>query len=89
MQLNFLTEVVGTWLTWQRSELMLYLLLRMLGIRPSTVCLLEWLMLYSLMLLSLIRYATVIDVDSVVFGPMMVRFLGQYSFDPFSFDVSR
>ena len=55
MQQSFPIEVVVTWSIWQRSELMLYPLLKMLDIQLSTGCQLEWLMSYFLTLLSLIR----------------------------------
>ena len=42
MQWNFLIEVVETWLTWQRSVLMLSQSLKMLDILLSIECWLAW-----------------------------------------------
>ena len=72
MQWNFLTEVVGTWLTWQRSGQMLFPSLKMLDIQQSTECWLAWLMWYFPMLHSLIRLTSFIFL--LLIGPWIRGF---------------
>lgn len=81
MQWNFPTEVVGTWLTWQRSGQMLFPSLKMPGTQQSTECWLAWWMWYFLMLRSLIRffslpfYTHANDIELVQFIKLMILFI--------------